>query len=170
MKHWKNIEFWVALSILLVTFLLMLVTYFRWLPLNFALGPFRFTHWLSWIGTALIAVFTPMFYVLRRRFPGRNSSLTRIHVFSNLFSYMLISIHFAQQMSRSVHPEDNTGLVTFIIVSVLVASGFLHSFRILEKNGLYPPHRNRFLHVALSLSFYIVLVIHILHNVGLLPI
>ena len=168
MKHVRNLEFWLDSSILLVTFLLMIGVYFRWLPVNFALGPFRFTHWLSWIGTTLIAIFTPMFYVLRRRYPKRNLALTKIHVFSNLFSFMLISTHFAQQMSRSVHPEDNTGLVTFIIVSILVASGFLHRFQILEKGRLYPAHRNRFLHISLTSAFYIVIVIHILHNLGLL--
>ncbi len=168
MKLLRDPEFLFDLSIILVTFLLMIGAYFRWLPLNFTLGPFRFTHWLSWIGTAVIAVFTPMFYVLRRRYPKRNLMMTKIHVISNLFSFMFISTHFASQLGRAVHPEDNTGLTTFIIVSILVASGFLHRFKILEKTRIYPPHRNRYIHVSLTSAFYIVVIIHILHNMGLL--
>ena len=146
----------------------MISTYLRWLPVNFAFGPFRFTHWLSWIGSFLIAVLTPLFYLLRRRYPKRNTQMIRIHVFSNLFAFMLISIHFAQQMSRSVHPEDRTGLALFIIVSMLVASGIMHRFQLLEKGRLYPPHRNRFLHVSITTTFYIIIVIHVLHNLGFL--
>lgn len=169
MKHPQYTrEFWSALIIFLSTVLLMLVTYFRLLPLNFTLGPYRFTHWLSWIGSIIIAVLTPLFYYLRRRYPKRFSTLVRIHVFSNLFSFMLISIHFAQQLSRSVHPEDRTGLSMYIIVFILVASGFLHRFQILERGRLYPPHRNRFLHVSITTAFYIILSIHVLHNIGIL--
>jgi len=168
MRSVRSAEFYLALIVLLMTALLMVGTYFRWLPFNFALGQFRFTHWLSWIGTILIAVLTPMFYILRRHYPGRNIPLTRMHVFSNLFSFMLISLHFAQQMSRTVHPEDNTGLTSYIMVTILVLSGFLHRFRILEEGRLYPPHRNRYLHISITTAFYIVIVIHTLHNLGLL--
>ncbi|MDQ1281255.1 MAG: hypothetical protein QG670_2520 [Thermoproteota archaeon] len=168
MKNLRNIEFWSALTIILVTILLIIGTYFKWFFANFIVGPFRFTHWLSIMGTFLIAVITPMFYILRRRYPKRNISLTRIHVFSNLFAFTLISIHFAQQMSRSVHPEDRTGLTLYIIVSILIASGFLHRFQILEKGGVYPPHRNRFLHVSITTAFYLIVIIHILHNLGFL--
>jgi len=168
MKFPRSTEFYLALTVLLITALLMAGTYLRWLPLNFALGQFRFTHWLSLIGTFLIAILTPIFYILRRRYPQRNASLTRIHVFSSLFSFMLISTHFAQQMSRSVHPEDRTGLTTYIMVFILVATGFLHKFQLLEKGGSYPPHRNRYLHVSITTAFYIIVIIHTLHNLGML--
>ncbi len=168
MKSLRGTEFYTALAVLLITAFLMIGTYLRWFPFNFALGQFRLTHWLSWIGTLLIAILNPMFYILRRRYPTRNVPLTRIHIFSNLFSFMLISIHVAQQLSRSVHPEDNTGLVTYIIVFILVTSGFLHKFQILEGGRLYPPHRNRYLHVSITTAFYIVIVIHTLHNLGIL--
>jgi len=168
MRNPRNLEFWSALTLLLVTVLLMIGTYSRSLPLGFVLGPYRFTHWLSWIGSFAIALFTPIFHYLRRRYTNRFLTLVRIHVFSNLFSFMLISTHFAQQLSRSVHPEDRTGLTMYIVVSFLVVSGFLHRFQILGKGRLYPPHRNRFLHVSITTAFYIILIIHVLHNVGIL--
>ena len=168
MRNPRNLEFWSALTLLLVTVLLMIGTYSRSLPLGFVLGPYRFTHWLSWIGSFAIALFTPIFHYLRRRYTNRFLTLVRIHVFSNLFSFMLISTHFAQQLSRSVHPEDRTGLTMYILVSLLVVSGFLHRFQILGKGRLYPPNRNRFLHVSITTAFYIILIIHVLHNVGIL--
>ena len=71
MKNLRNLEFWSALTIILVTILLMVGTYFRWLPLNFVIGPYRFTHWLSWVGTFLTAIFTPTFYIFRRHYRAR---------------------------------------------------------------------------------------------------
>lgn len=161
-------EFWAASTIIVVTVPLMIGTYLGWFPLNFAVGPLRFTHWLSFAGTLLIAVITPTFYVLRRRYPKRTKAMVRTHVFSNLLAFTLISIHFAQQMGRAVHPEDRTGLTMYIIVSILVATGFLHRFQILEKGGMYPPHRNRYLHISITSAFYIVVAIHILHTLRIL--
>ncbi len=157
-----------VMALLLGTGLVMVGMYLRWLPLNFAVGPYRFTHWLSWIGTLAIALLTPAFYTLRRRYPRRNPALTRLHIFSNLISFLFIALHFAQQMSRSTHPEDRTGLSLFLLVAILVASGVLHKFQILEVGGRYPPHRNRFLHVSITTAFYIVVSIHVLHNLGFL--
>jgi hypothetical protein len=168
MKSPKSTEFYLAFAMLLITALLTVGTYLRWLPVNFALGQFRFTHWLAWIGTLWIAILTPAFYFFRRRYPKRNVALTRIHVFTHLFSFMLISMHFAQQMSRSVHPEDNTGTAMYILVLILVATGFLHKFQILEKGRIYPPHRNRYFHVSTTTAFYIIIIIHVLHNLGFL--
>ena len=159
-------EFFSALAIILLTILLMIFTYRNILPLNFTIGPYRFTHWLSWIGTLFITIFTPTFYVLRRRRPNGNTVLTRTHVFSNLFAFSLISIHFAQQMSRSIHPEDRTGLTMYILVSILVATGFIQRFQITAKKGVYPPHRNRFLHISITITFYLVVVIHVVHALG----
>jgi uncharacterized membrane protein YidH (DUF202 family) len=159
-------EFFLALAIILLTILLIIVTYLNLLPLNFTVGPYRFTHWLSWIGTLFIAIFTPTFYVLRRRYHNRNTVLTRTHIFSNLFAFSLISIHFAQQMSRSIHPEDRTGLTMYILVSILVISGFIQRFQLTARKGLDPPHRNRFLHISITTAFYVVVVIHVVHALG----
>ena len=159
-------EFFLVLAIILIAILLTVSTYLKLLPLNFTVGPYRFTHWLSWIGTLFIAVFTPTFYVLRRRYPNRNAVLTRTHVFSNLISFSLISIHFAQQMSRAIHPEDRTGLTIYILVSMLVVTGLIQRFQATAKKGIYPPHRNRFLHISVTTTFYIVAVIHVSHVLG----
>jgi hypothetical protein len=58
----KDSNFWVALTIILVTTGLSVATFLRWFNLRFQIGPYYFTHWLSWIGTLFIAIYTPIYY------------------------------------------------------------------------------------------------------------
>jgi len=169
----KDLNLWVALTIILVTTILSIATFFRWLHLRFQVGPFYFTHWLGWIGALFIAFYTPIYYILKRRNPKLVKTLIKIHVFGNLIAVMLISIHYAQQMGRPAqfYPELGTGLTLYIVMFILVATGFLHRFGILGKLGRYRiilPHQNRFLHIAITLTFYIVIIVHALRNMGVL--
>jgi uncharacterized membrane protein YidH (DUF202 family) len=167
LNYWRNGEFWFAVVIILVTIPLSAATYFRWFQLNFFVGPFRFTHWLSWIGTFFIACFTPAYYVLKRKYPRKLKTLLRIYAFGNLISFLLISIHYAQQVGRppKFFPDLGTGLVLYIVMSLLVASGFFHRFQILKT---IKPHLNRFLHVSITLSFYLVIIVHSLQGLHIL--
>jgi len=167
LKYWRDVEFWLAVVIILVTIPLSVATYFRWFQLNFFVGPFRYTHWLSWIGTLFIAFFTPAYYVLKRRYPKKLKVLLRIHVFGNLISFLLISIHYAQQVGRPPRffPDLGTGLVLYIVMPLLVATGFLHRFQILKS---IKPHLHRFFHVSITLSFYLVIIVHILQGLNVL--
>jgi uncharacterized membrane protein len=85
-------------------------------------------------------------------------------VFGNLLAVMLVSVHFAMQMSRPAEsaPALGTGLATFLLFVVIVAAGFMMRF------GLAVKHREswRLIHVGLSLSLFIVLLIHALRNLG----
>jgi hypothetical protein len=56
-------------------------------------------------------------------------------------------------------------LVLYIVMSFLGASGFLHRFQILTT---IKPHLNSFFHVALTLTFYIVIVVPILQGSNIL--
>jgi len=139
----KDLNLWVALTIILVTTILSIATFFRWLHLRL------------------------------RRNPKLVKTLIKIHVFGNLIAVMLISIHYAQQMGRPAqfYPELGTGLTLYIVMFILVATGFLHRFGILGKLGRYRiilPHQNRFLHIAITLTFYIVIIVHALRNMGVL--
>ena len=169
----RDLNFLVAFTIILATTILSTATYFHWVQLRFQVGPFSFTHWLGWIGALFIAFYTPIYYVLKRRNPKLVKTLIKIHVFGNLLGVMLISIHYAQQMGRPAefYPELGTGLTLYIVMFILVATGFLHRFGLLEKLGRYRkflPHQNRFLHIAITLTFYIVVIVHVLRNVGIL--
>lgn len=166
-------SFWVAVIILFFTTVFSLATFLRWFNLRFKVGLFFFTHWLGWIGVFFIAIYTPIYYVLKRRKPKLLKTLVKIHVFGNLIAVMLISVHYAQQMGRppQFYPELGTGLMLYIVMFILVATGFLHRFGILNKLGRYRiflPHQNRFLHVAITITFYIAIIFHALQKLGIL--
>jgi hypothetical protein len=152
---------------ILVIITFSFTTYFRFLNLIFFVGPFLFTHWFVWIGTIFIAVFTPIYYKLKRINPQKIRKLLQIHVFGNLFSFLLISFHFAVQVGRppQFFPDLNTGVILYIVLLLLVASGFFHRFKIVKRVN---PHLNRFIHISITLSFYLVIGVHILQGLNIL--
>ncbi len=156
--------------IILIAVFLLVAVYFKWLWVSFFVGPLRFGHWLGVLGTLFIALFTPAYYILKRRYPKRLKAMLNVHIFGNLFSFMFISIHFAQQMGRppQFYPDLGTGVILYVTMVLLVSTGFLHRFKLLEGGGLYPPHRNRFLHISITLTFYLVIAFHALRNLGLI--
>ncbi|MDH5794024.1 MAG: hypothetical protein OEZ18_05645 [Candidatus Bathyarchaeota archaeon] len=166
----KDLNFWFALMVILVAIFLLVAVYFDWLGVSFFVGPLRFGHWLGVLGTLFIAFFTPAYYILKRRYPKRLKAMLNVHIFGNLFSFMLISVHFAQQISRppQFYPDLGTGVILYIAMLILVSTGFLHRFKLLEGRRIYPPHRNRFLHLSITLTFYLVIVFHALRNLGLI--
>jgi hypothetical protein len=170
MNSTKDTNFWSALIIILVTISLSVAVFFDWIGVSFFVGPLRFGHWLGVIGTLFIAFFTPAYYILKRRYSEKIKAMLNVHMFGNLFSFMLISVHFAQQMSRppQFYPDLGTGGILYVAMILLVSTGFLHRFRLLEGLRVYPPHRNRFLHLSITLTFYLVIVFHALRNLGLL--
>lgn len=160
-----NWELLLASILIISTVVLTAVAFFRWVNLGFSIGPYRFTHWVSWIGAIYIALAVPLIAIFKRRTPLKIKALLRIHVYGNLLAFMLISIHFASQVSRSPLPDLGTGLALYVVVLLLVATGFLQRFRIVP--GI-KPQTNRFIHVSLALSFYLIIGIHILHGVGII--
>lgn len=172
-KFIKDSNFLASLIIILITLVVSIATYNRWIQLRFQVGSFYFTHLLSWIGSLFILFYTPIYYILKRKKPKMVKNLVRLHVFGNLSSAMFIAIHFAQQLGRPAeyYPELGTGLASFIVVFILVITGFIHRFRLLariEDLAKFLPHENRFLHIAITLSFYLIVIIHILQNIGIL--
>jgi hypothetical protein len=98
----KDSEFLLALSIVLVTALIMVSAFLDLINVSFFVGPLRFSHWLAIIGTSYIAIGTPIFVVLKRHYPEKYKGLLRYHIFGNLLFFSLVSIHFAGQLGRSV--------------------------------------------------------------------
>ena len=167
MKSLKDVEFWSATIIILFAIGLAIVAYLRFFDLNFFVGPYRLAHWLTWIGTTFIAIYTPIYYAAKRKYPRKIKPLLRIHVFGNLFSFTLITIHFAQQISRpeAFFPDLSTGLVLYIATPILIATGYLHRFKIFKN---MKPHTNRYLHVALTVTFYLTILVHILQGLNVI--
>lgn len=167
MGLFKRIDFWLSLLIVFVTVVLAIGRVLSWYSLGFFVGPFRASHWLVIIGSTYIAFATPAFSILKRRFQARYEALVKFHVIGNLSAVLLVTIHFTSQVTRSAsnYPQLGTGLALYIVMLLLVVSGFLYRFRILPHLSI---GTNRFVHVGVALSFYILIGIHVLHGIGIL--
>lgn len=167
MKILRNLEFWAALSIIIATVCLMVADNLRLIHFAFLVGPFRANHWFVWMGTLYIAFAAPIIAVSKRRYPSRYTTLFRVHVFGNLLAFLLISLHFAGQIGRpaAFYPQLGTGLALYIIMVLLVATGFTHRFQLIPR---IKSQTRKFVHVGLTFSFYVIIGIHILHGLGFL--
>jgi len=170
MKISHHLDFIFSITIVIITIILSFLTYNRTLILNFFIGPLRFSHWLSIIGTIYIAAATPLFVILKRFLHANWSRLTRFHIFGNLLFFALISIHFAVQIGRPTanYPELSTGLAMFIAIMLQVSLGFTQRFRSQRApfRKLFNFNTNKFIHASLVMVFYLVIVFHVLHGFG----
>ncbi len=167
MKILRSVEFWISTSIIIATVILLVADNRQWIHFGFFVGPFRANHWFVWIGTVYIAFVVPIIAVSKKRFPNKCTALSRAHVFGNLLAFLLISLHFAGQISRPavVYPDLGTGLALYIVMMLLVGTGFIHRFPLIPQ---IKAQTRRFVHIGFTFSFYTIIVIHILHGLGFL--
>lgn len=171
MRLSHHIDLLLATLIVVLVFFFSFATYSRMMTLNTVIGPYRFFHWLSIIGTIYIAIATPLFVVLKRSFHANWSRLIRFHIFGNLIFFALISIHFAVQIGRPAnnYPNLGTGLAMFVAMTLQVASGFTQRFRSQRRwcKKLINAKTNQFIHASLIIVFYIAIIFHVLHGLGI---
>jgi len=160
LKYYRNPEFWASSLLLLVTAIVSVWAFDNWLSLSIFVGDLFFVHWLSIVATAFIAVMVPVYYVLKRVSPKHVKTLLRIHVFGNLFAFLLISIHFAQHTGRLIwfvsRLED--GFALFLVLSIIVATGMIERFGAKLKLARYI----KLVHSYAVVAFYLVVVYHVL--------
>ena len=158
-------SFYVSLILIFVTVFMMFAVFFDWIQLHVSIGPYYIHHWLSWTGTVFVAVFTPIYYWMKRNKPASLRNLLKIHVFGNLLSFLFVSIHFTQQISRPAqfYPHLGTGIVLYPTMLLLVATGFVTRFLSYKnKSNLL------FFHRAVTFTFYLVIIVHILHGIEII--
>ena len=167
MNSLKKVELAFAILLIIVAAYFVVATYVDWHDFGFVIGSYRFNHWLVFIGSLYIAFAVPVYAILKRRYPFRTKQLLGVHVFGNLLAFVLVSIHFASQISRpaAFYPDLGTGLALYFSMLLLTATGFSHRFGIIKKAN---PQSQRFLHVSSAMSLYIIIGIHILQGLGLL--
>ena len=161
MKLLRDLNFLTSLAIIILTIYLSAGVSFNWFQLRFLIGPLTFSHWLSWIGTIFIAFYTPTYHILKRRHPKRIKVLLKIHTLGNLLAFMLVSMHFFQMRLRG------TSEALLIAVTILVVTGFISRFQMLNKIGKYNlirPHINKFIHICVTSAFYIVIIIYVFQH------
>jgi len=164
-KFLKRSELIIAFFIVLISLLLMVLIYFDWISVGFVVGPYRFNHWVVIIGAFYVAFITPFFVILKRSKPESLRNLLKIHVFGNLLAFMLVSVHFAGQLSRPLafYPDLGTGVGLYVAMAVLVFTGFFLRYSLVSgvSRSLL-----RVVHVLAVVSFYLVIVVHALHGFG----
>lgn len=160
----RNAEFWLIISLIILSIITAWANYSGYLELHVRVGPFFIHHWFSLTGSLYIALFTPIYYITKRRNPKLTRTLLRFHAFGNVISFGLISIHFSQQISRpaAFYPALQTGLALYPIVTLLVTTGFFMRFRV----SSIPYKTLRSLHIGLTTAFYFTIWVHILHGLG----
>jgi hypothetical protein len=159
-------SFWIALTLLVVTVVLMLTISYDMLELHFYIGPFYAHHWLSWIGTTVIALYVPIYHMLKKAKPQQFMALLNSHIFINLLSFMGISIHFTNQITRPAqfYPDLGTGVVLYASMLLLITTGFCSKFGALKSRT----RSLRFIHLSVTVTFYLIILIHILHGLNLI--
>ena len=156
-----------ALLIIVIVIIASIGTYQRWWSLRFTIGPFSLSHWLVIIGSAYILILVPIYSYLKRhskKFPPK--SFLNFHVFGNLTAFLLISMHFSQQASRTpaFAADQSTGIILYFIAVIMIVTGFFQRFGIFKRLV----KSWKFIHLSLTLSMYIVITAHVLQYFDIL--
>ena len=119
-------------------------------------------HWIGWIGTLYIAFATPVYPIVKRKYSHHLKKTLNIHVTGNLLGVLLVSIHFAHQVTRPAYayPDLGTGIVLYATMILLSASGLV----LVSSIGRKFFKQIHFLHSAYVITFYTVIVMHILQD------
>jgi len=162
-KVLNSLEFWLSLIIVILIVLLALGSYFDLYNeiTEIRIGGLTLHHWFTIGGTLFIAIFTPIYYFAKRRYLNIYKTIVSTHVFGNMIAIALISIHFAHQMGRpeQFYPDLATGIILYPTVILQFLTGFTMKFKLI-KDWKY----TSFLHKSLTVTFYLAIVVHILHG------
>jgi len=79
----------------------------------------------------------------------------------NLLAVLLVSLHFAQQVTRSAI-NLGSGIVLYSTIILLVSTGIAMYSNIARKLT----KQLHFLHPAFAILFYLVIVVHIIHGIS----
>ncbi len=159
MKYPK-IEFWLTVTLLLATLISSIIAYFFWYNLTFFVGPYLFIHWLGLTATIFIVVSIPIHYVLKRSRPQHAKLILKFHVLGNLSSFLIISLHFAQNIGRlSLSLERlGDGVALYLFLFIIMATGVLERYQTRGRLSRY----TKIIHRYTVLVLYLIALIHIL--------
>lgn len=166
LKTYRNLEFWLTLILLLVTVILSIVAYIFWYRLLFFAGSYLFIHWLGLIAAFFVVVSTPIHYILKRKRPQNFKKILKIHVFGNLVAFLLISIHFAQNVGRLAGAPQRLGVgfALYLFLSLIVATGIVERYQTNEKVPIYI----KVIHKYTVVILYLVILVHLLEGFNIL--
>jgi hypothetical protein len=114
------------------------------------------THLASYIGSFWIAIFTPIYFVFKRRSPRHLKSMLKIHVLGNLLAFALVTTHYAHREINSVFL--GTGITLYVALLSLVVTGIIQRFDVMKSSR----NQVKFIHVSMTTAFYLILIIHVI--------
>jgi hypothetical protein len=114
------------------------------------------THLASYIGGFWIAIFTPIYHVLKRRSPQHFKSMLNVHVLGNLLAFVLITTHLTHREINSVFLGSGTAL--YIALVSMVVTGIIQRFNLLKSIR----KQVKFVHVSMTTAFYLILIVHVI--------
>ena len=151
---------------LLLSVIFSALAYFQWYSLSFFVGSLFFVHWLGIAATLFIASLIPVYYVLKRKRLKVIKTLLKVHVFGNLVSFMLVSIHFAQNTGRlsGFYLRLGEGFVLFLVLCLIVATGMLERFGGKNKIVRYTRPIHRYAVAVL----YLIIILHVIQALNII--
>lgn len=165
MKNYLSLESGFVVVLLLATIILSIFSFFFWYDLTFFVGYYLFIHWLGLIATLFIVVSIPVHFILKRLQSRNYKQILRFHTLGNLSAFMLISIHFTQNVGRLAGSIQRLGMGFFLylILILIVATGILNYYQINKY-----PKSIRVIHKYTVIVFYLVMTIHLLQGFNIL--
>jgi len=161
----RGIDFWFSMLILFLTVIVSVIAFVNWVELLFFVDIY-FIHWIGISATTFIAFFIPIYYILKRTKPRKIKALLKIHVFGNLLAFLLVSVHFSQNIGRlaGFYPRLSDGFVLVLVMTVIVATGVIERFAGKPKLIKYtkPIHRYS------VFVFYLVVTVHALQGFNII--
>ena len=148
---------WLSFTGLLVGLALAILSYLGSIPLGYKFGPYWLNHWIGWLAFGFIIIYVPIFIVLKKRNIKIYGKLIRIHQVGFIAAFILVSLHIGSQISRVFPPEIGTGIAAYVCLFVLVVTGIMQRNQMLAIR----PNTLRFVHLSMVVSFFLVIVFHI---------
>jgi hypothetical protein len=166
LKNNRNLEFWGTLTLLLATLTSSIIIYIYWFTVTFFVGSYLFIHWIGLIATSFIAVSIPIHYILKHKRPQNSKLILKIHVLGNLVAFLIISLHFAQNVGRLSMALERlgSGFALYILLFLIVATGILERY---QTSGTLPRY-TKVIHKYAVIPLYLVILIHVLEEFNIL--
>ncbi len=147
-----------VLSLIILTIILAIITYLEDSNITTFLlvDSLTITHLAAYIGSFWIAIFTPIYIVLKRYRSSHFKSMLKIHVIGNLSAFALITTHYLHKETNSVFL--GTGITLYVALVLLIATGIIQRFNAVKSLR----KQINFIHLSASTAFYLILVIHVI--------
>jgi hypothetical protein len=154
----RHLSIWLSFTAVAVGLVLAVLSYLGLIPLGYKLGPYWLNHWLGWLSMGFIIIYVPIFVILKKRKPKIYQTLMKVHEIGFIVAFMLVSLHIGSQIRRVFPPEIGTGIVAYLSLLALVVTGIMRKNQILAtRMGTL-----RFVHLSMVVSFFLVIVFHVI--------